>query len=393
MNLPPEDFVTIHEDRLLAFASACLEQAGLEAAHAALVSRLLVDSDLRGVRCHGTVDLNKYCRQPEENGLNPRPQVEVVHETATAVVINGDGALGHMPTVRATELAITKAKEVGIGMGLVRSTGLYGSAGHYTRMCMDNGCIGFSVQGPEGYADYESSPRNRRDRNRPNKPSLARFGWPPISFAMPSGEEPPVVLDAGTPTMAGYFDHPEFEQIIGQIPSAIFKGVGLGAVAGLLSGGLTGLTLPEARQLRERWSEAFRGSMGLAIHSGSGASEEVFRDASDHMVREVRELYEPVPGFDRALIPGAVEEEALELHRRDGIRYGLDEQAEAREVGERLGIPLPWVESGVPVVDDVAGKAFRSDLGPTGAGPVASTDGARRLALHSDSDNANRSPP
>ena len=54
MNHPPEDFVSVQEDRLLDFATASLEKAGLEADHAALVSRLLVNSDLRGVRSHGT---------------------------------------------------------------------------------------------------------------------------------------------------------------------------------------------------------------------------------------------------------------------------------------------------------------------------------------------------
>ena len=339
MNRPPEDFVSVQEDRLLTFVTDCFKKAGLESDHAALVGRLLVDSDLRGVRSHGTQALNRYCLEHEEGEVNPRPQIEVIHETPTAVVINGDGALGYMPTVRAAEFAIAKAKEVGIGMGLVRAIGHYGSAGHYSRICMDAGCIGFSVQGPEGYADYESSPKNR---NRATKPSLGCFGWPPFSFSMPSGEEPAVILDAGTPTMAGYMRDPEFEQIMGKIPAAIFKGVGLGAVVNLLSGGLTGNALPEARKVRKRWPEAMRGSMVLAIHIGSVVSEEVFRDESDRMVREVRELYEPVPGYDRSLIPGVIEEEAMQLHRREGIRYGQREQEQARKASERLGVPLPW---------------------------------------------------
>ena len=30
------------------------------------------------------------------------------------------------------------------------------------------------------------------------------------------------------------------------------------------------------------------------------------------------------------------------MHRRDGIRYGEMEQESAREVSDRLGVPLPW---------------------------------------------------
>ena len=47
-------------------------------------------------------------------------------------------------------------------------------------------------------------------------------------------------------------------------------------------------------------------------------------------------------GYDRTLLPGAVEEELFELHRREGIRYGEPEQADLRRVSNRLGIPLPW---------------------------------------------------
>ena len=54
MNRPPESFVRVREDRLLAFSTACYEKAGLTHDHAVLISRLLVNSDLRGVRTHGT---------------------------------------------------------------------------------------------------------------------------------------------------------------------------------------------------------------------------------------------------------------------------------------------------------------------------------------------------
>ena len=53
---------------------------------------------------------------------------------------------------------------------------------------------------------------------------------------------------------------------------------------------------------------------------------------------------EPMPGTDRALLPGSIETERTERHRREGIRYGEMEQESARGVSERLGVPLPWDE-------------------------------------------------
>lgn len=330
MNRPPETFIRVQEDRLLNFATACFEKAGLEHDHAALISLLLVNSDLRGVRSHGTRTVNGYCSGFESGHLNPRPNVQLLHETPTAVVLDGDGTLGYLPMVRASEHAIAKAKEVGIGMGLVRHIGHYGSAGHYARLCMEAGCIGFSVQGYQGQGNA---------RGRDPKPQLGYLGNPPICFAIPSGSEPPVVLDAATCIMADYQRGPEFDELLTKIPAAFFKSMGYTAIASLLGGGLTGFTLPVEE---ERWQGARMGGMVLAIHVEAVVPEAVFRAETDRLVRDVRESYEPMPGYDRALLPGAIETERLQMHRRDGIRYGEAEQESARAASQRLGVPLPW---------------------------------------------------
>ncbi|MCH8291197.1 Ldh family oxidoreductase [Candidatus Poribacteria bacterium] len=334
MNQPPESFVNVQEDRLLEFATACFEKTGLTHDHAALISRLLVNSDLRGVRSHGTRTVNGYCSSFEGGSHNPRPNIRILHETPTAVVLDGNGTLGYLPMARATEHAIAKAKEVGIGMGLVRYIGHYGSAGHYARMCNEAGCVGFSVQGYQGQGDA---------RGRDVKPQLGYFGNPPICFAIPAGDEPPVVLDAATCIMADYQRGPEFDELLSIIPAAFFKSIGYTAVASLLGGALTGFTEPPSEDTAQ-WSGARMGGMVLAIHINSVVPEAIFHAEVDRMGRDVRESYEPMPGYGRALLPGAIEVERMEIHRRDGIRYGEMEQESARAASERLGVPLPWDE-------------------------------------------------
>jgi LDH2 family malate/lactate/ureidoglycolate dehydrogenase len=333
MNRPPESYVVVREERLLAFTIACFEKAGLDAGHAALIARLLVNSDLRGVRSHGTRQTHYYCRGFEEGHLNPAPSIRVVHETPTAVVLDGDGTLGYLPMVRAAEQAVAKAKAVGMGMGLVRQIGHYGSAGHYARICMEAGCVGFSVQ---GYRGQGNASRARE------KPQIGYFGNPPICFAIPSAEGPPVVLDAATCILADYQRGPEYDTLLRQIPAAFFKSMGYTAVASLLGGALAGIMLPEADAVARRWSGAQHGGMVLAIDVGSVAPEAAFLTEVDRLVHDVRETYAPMPGTERALLPGAIEEERLQLHRREGIRYGEMEQEAARRVSERLGVALPW---------------------------------------------------
>ncbi len=67
-----------------------------------------------------------------------------------------------------------------------------------------------------------------------------------------------------------------------------------------------------------------------------------FRAETDRMTRDIGETYTPMPGTERARLPGAVEEERMQLHRREGVRYGEMEQAAARDVCGRLGVALPW---------------------------------------------------
>jgi LDH2 family malate/lactate/ureidoglycolate dehydrogenase len=335
MNRPPESFVLVQEERLLNFAIACFEQAGLDHDHAATISRLLVNSDLRGVRSHGTRTVNHYCHAFEDGRLNPQPQIRQVHETPTAAVFDGDGTLGYLPMVMATERAIAKAREVGIGMGLARYIGHYGSGGHYARMCLESGCIGYSVQG------YRNQGRYGNDGGGPNPDAhLGYFGNPPICFAIPSEEEPPVVLDAATCILADYQRGPEYEALFSMIPAAFFKSIGYGAVASLMGGGLTGFTLSD--ETWNRWANARNGGMVLAIHVDSVVPEKVFRTETDRMVRDIRETYTPMPGTDRSLLPGAIEEERLVHHRQNGIRYGEMEQEAARKASARLSVPLPW---------------------------------------------------
>lgn len=335
MNTPPEEFVTVDEERLLRFAIACFEKVGLSNDHATTISRLLVNSDLRGVRSHGSRTVNGYTRSFAEGQLNPQPNIQLVHETPTTVVMEGDGTLGYWPMVQATERAIGKAKEVGMGMGLVRYIGHYGSAGHYARMCMDAGCIGFSVQG------YRNQGVPATDGGGPNPDAhLGYFGNPPICFAIPGGEEPGVVLDAATCILSDEQRGPDFEALFSMIPAAFFKSIGYGAVATLMGGALTGFTLSD--ESWNRWPAARHGGMVLAIDIGSVVPPELFQAESDRMARDVATHYRPMPGYDRSLLPGAIEEEVQAHHQQDGIRYGKMEQEHLHAASERLNVPLPW---------------------------------------------------
>lgn len=334
MNLPPDEYILVAEERELAFLQACFAYSGISEEHATAISRLLVNAELRGVRSHGIRWAPGYCKQLKEGNLNPDPKFRVIGETPTSVVIDGDGSLGYVPMVQATERAIEKAKKVGIGMGLVRHIGHYGAAGHYGRMCLENGCVGFSAQGFRNGG-------NARGRDR--KPPVAYSGGPPMCFAIPSGDEPNMVLDMVAHMLSGY-QSKDTADLPARIPAAFFKSIGLVAVANFLGGALTGFTLPDGDEMAKRWPGATLGGMILAIDIESVIPSNVFKAEVDRYTRDIRDTFEPMPGYDEALLPGAVEERCVKLHRHEGIRFGKHEQQAARSLHEYTGVPVPWDE-------------------------------------------------
>ena len=133
MNSPPDKFIRVPSDQLYQFAATCLRTAGLRVNHAEQVAELLTNADLRGVRSHGTRQLNPYCQHLRDKVINPEPNPKVIKETDNTVLIDGDGGLGYTPMMMATELALNKAAEKGIAVGATCHIGHYGAAGHYVR--------------------------------------------------------------------------------------------------------------------------------------------------------------------------------------------------------------------------------------------------------------------
>ena len=164
-----------------------------------------------------------------------------------------------------------------------------------------------------------------------------------MSFALPAKEGYDIVLDMVSHVISGYRGE-GYEDLPERIPGAFFKSIGLVATSILMGGGLTGFSQPEGDAIVDRWPSARAGGMVLAIHVDSVVPEDVFGAEVDGYVRDVQDSYAPMPGYDRVLLPGGIEEECAQLHRREGIRFGDREQGAARQMHEYLGVPLPWDE-------------------------------------------------
>jgi len=158
-----------------------------------------------------------------------------------------------------------------------------------------------------------------------------------MSFAIPSGEEPPLILDMGTS-----FASPRslnFEEIFQQMPAAFFKSVGLGTVCHALGGLMAGIQSVEEEG--SDWPAVNQGSFMMAVDLSRFSSPETFGRQMDQFIRDVRAL-KPFPGEDRALLPGHLEWERTRDWAVEGIPVGEAHQETLSDIGKELGVETPF---------------------------------------------------
>ena len=333
MNRPPTEYKRVSADRLRAFAGACLQAAGMPADHAQQLADLLTNSDLRGVRSHGTNALYGYCRAVRDRRVNPTPDIKVLKETDNAIFLDGDGGLGYAPMMQATAAAIIKAKEKGVAVGGVCHIGHYGSAGHYVRRAMAAGCTAYSVQGahPQYYQDIKDKP-------------AAYYGNPPLCFGMPGDEEPPMILDGATCIMADYQRGEEYDALQEMIPAAFFKSMGYTGIGTLLGGAFVGMGNPRAKALAKQWPAARLGGMIAVMDIGLFVAPEEFRQGVDALVKGVRQDMTPLRGYQEATLPGTVEHRNEAAYSQEGIPLGLDQLERLENAGKEFNVTPPWTK-------------------------------------------------
>ena len=236
-----------------AFITDALVTVGLPAADAAQVAELMVETDLAGADAHGVFRLPHYVRRLRAGGTNPRPNIRVTRSGPATALVDGDNGFGHLVMAQAADTAIELAREAGIGWVGTRNSNHAGCAGIYAEIPMRAGMIGIMA----AVANANHMPIWGG--------AELLLGTNPVAFAIPAGEEAPVVLDIAT-TIVSYGtikahalqgrDLPEgwmVDRATGEpltdprrshegllLPFGGYKGSGLALMLGLLAGVLNG---------------------------------------------------------------------------------------------------------------------------------------------------------
>ena len=346
-----DEAVFVQADDLRSTVASVFEKMGVAPEDARLGADVLVLADLRGVDTHGVSNmLRSYIRGYQSGEINPRPAWRIIRETPSTANIDSDRGLGIIITPKAMEIAIQKAKSVGVGMVTVGNARHLGMASYHAMLALEHDMIGVCMT---------SCP----PLMVPTFGAEARLGTNPIAVAVPAKDEPPFVFDAATSTVAGNkigiarrlgaklepgwladaTGTPIMEEIHAPEKYTLLplgstrelgshKGYGLSCVVDILAGVLTGFGYG-----------AFPGRPNfghyVAAYSIDAFTDvDSFKETMDEWLRMMKST-KPAPGHDRVLVAGQPEVEVELVRRAEGIPLHAEVVQWLRDTCGELSVP------------------------------------------------------
>jgi len=191
INLKPkimseENITYIDFETMERFMVEVLVKTGVPEEDAKICAEVLITADKLGIDSHGFNRLKPiYYDRIKDGILNPVTQFEIVRESPTTAVVDGHNGMGHVIAKRSMLMAIDKAKKFGMGMVAVRNSTHFGIAGFYALMAAKENMIGICGT-------------NARPSIAPTFGVENMLGTNPLTFAMPTDEEFPFMLDCAT---------------------------------------------------------------------------------------------------------------------------------------------------------------------------------------------------
>lgn len=169
---------------------AVLRSWGMPDDKIAVTSDAMVETDLRGVDSHGISMLIMYDQIYRAGQLKLDAEPRIVRETAATALVDAGAGLGHPVSAMAMDLAVRKAKAVGVAAVSVFNSHHFGAAGIYSHMAAKQNLIGMVFSSSKSIAVV------------PTRGMKSVFGTNVVSFAAPSRAYLPVILDMSTSVVA-----------------------------------------------------------------------------------------------------------------------------------------------------------------------------------------------
>ena len=351
------------------FMTDAFRAVGVPEEDAKLCADVLMESDRRGIESHGCNRFKPIYIDRIEAGIQkPVTEFEVLKDTPTTLVADAHDGMGMVASKKAMDAILEKAAKYGMGMAAVRNSTHYGIAGYWAMMASKRGMIGITGT-------------NARPSIAPTFGVENMMGTNPLTFALPTDEEFPFVLDCATSiTQRGkieYFarsgkDTPK-GMVIGRNGEAMtdserilkaltcgeaalaplggigeelagYKGYGYAAVVEILSAALqAGSFMKMLTGIDEKGQKRpyHLGHFFLVINPEFFLGEESFRHTCGEILRQLR-ASEKAPGQDRIYTAGEKEYLAWLERKEKGVPVGEAVQKEFIAVRDKYHLPYTF---------------------------------------------------
>lgn len=339
---------------------AILRGWGMPNDNAEITADVLSWSDLHGVDSHGISMIPSYDTLRRNGRVRMEARPRIVSETPVSAVVDGGGGLGHVPSHFAMSTAITKAKAAGMAATVVRRSAHFGAAGYYTLMAANAGLIGMASTSASGI------------QVAPTLGKQARLGTDPWSFAAPSADGVPFLLDMATTTVAagrirnkaneglptpdGWVldrdGRPSNDPLVakekggfltslgGTPENSSYKGYGLAVMVNILASCLSGATLITDPEHTKKPIGQDIGHFFMAIDPNIFRGPGEFESDVASFLGVLRATT-PVDPAQPVMVAGDPQWKIAEARMRDGIPVGAGLLGQVRQVAQAAA--APWL--------------------------------------------------
>jgi ureidoglycolate dehydrogenase (NAD+) len=351
--MPFNGYLKLNPEALKSFCIQILKKVHVPCQDAEIVADTLLQADLRGNNSHGIIRLPIYIKRILLGLVNPKPNMEIIKESVNTALYDGDFGLGQVSSFNAMKIAIDKAELNKIGAVGVRNSSHLGATAYYAMMALPQDMIGFACSNTPPLMPAPGGTK-------------AVIGNNPFAFAVPAGEELPIVLDMACSIAAqgkiilamnkgekipegwaansqGLPTTDPLEALEGLLlPVGGPKGYGLAIIvdifAGLLTGGAFGSGV--ASIYKDLQNKQKNGHFFMALKISSFMEPFLFKKRIDNLIQQIKQG--PLaPGVQEIFLPGEIAFKTAERNIKEGLTLSTSIMDEITKMAEEIGADRP----------------------------------------------------